>query len=94
MTLPLAAFDPNAFHIIGFVFGVWALIVAFLGARADFPRTQTAELVVVLVSAFLLAATVGAAIGTSEKHGAHDSTHGDRENPTHEGETPENVPNE
>jgi hypothetical protein len=85
----------NAFHGIGIAFTAWAVIVATLGMMsADFPRNNGAARAVVAISALLLAATVGAAISTSEKHGAHESSHGDRENPTHEGETPENAPNE
>ena len=93
MTLPLAEF--TAFHGIGFAFTAWAVIVAVLGiTRADFPRSGGAQRAVVAISAILLAATVGAAIATSEKHGAHESSHGDRDNPTHEGESPENIRNE
>ena len=93
MTLPLAEF--NAFHGVGIAFTAWAIVVFALGAmNKDFPSSQGTQRAIVLVSAILLAATVGAAIATSEKHGAHESSHGDRENPTHEGETPENIPNE
>ena len=85
----------NAFHGIGIAFAVWAVIVAVLGfTSADFPRTDGLKRTVVVISALLLASTVGAAIATSEKHSAHESSHGDRENPTHGGETPENAPNE
>jgi hypothetical protein len=93
VTLPLAEF--NAFHGIGIAFTIWALIVSALGVLSDdFPKNRGAERIVVVVSALLLVATVGAAIATSEKHAPHESSHGDRENPTHEGEAPENVPNE
>ena len=85
----------TAFHGIGIAFACWAVIVATLGFRnADFPSTEGARRVVIAISALLLAGTIGAAIATSEKHGEHSSTHGDRENPTHEGEQPENAPNE
>ncbi len=93
MSIPLAEF--NAFHGVGLAFTAWALIVAFLGStRSDFPNNRGTQRAVVAISALLLAATVGAAIGTSEKHGAHESSHGDRENPTHPGESPENVKDE
>jgi hypothetical protein len=93
VSLPLAEF--NAFHGIGFVFAAWAVIVGVLGMRmAEFPRSGGTQRFVVAVSAILLAATVTAAIATSEKHGGHGSSHGDRGNPTHEGETPENTKNE
>jgi membrane protein DedA with SNARE-associated domain len=91
--LPLAKF--TAFHWIGIAFACWAVIVSTLGARnPDFPRNGGAQRVVVAISALLVAATLGAAIATSEKHGKHHSSHGDRENPTKPGETPENAPNE
>jgi hypothetical protein len=84
----------NAFHGVGIAFAAWAVIVAALGfLSADFPKNNGGVRVVVVISALLLAATVGAAIGTSEKHGGEPS-HGDRENPTHGGESPENAPNE
>jgi hypothetical protein len=92
VTIPLAEF--NAFHGIGLAFFAWAIIVFALGSRSDFPKSDGAFKAVIAISALLLAGTVGAAIATSEKHGAHESSHGDRENPTHEGETPENAPNE
>jgi hypothetical protein len=93
VTLPLAEF--NAFHGIGIAFAVWAVFVFAVGQRnPDFPNNSGTQRIVVVISAALLVATVGAAIATSEKHGAHESSHGDRENPTHQGETPENVPNE
>ena len=93
MSLPLAEF--NAFHGIGLAFAVWAVVVGVLGIRrADFPSNGGTQRAIVVISAALLAATVAAAVATSEKHGAHESTHGDRENPTHEGENPENIRNE
>jgi hypothetical protein len=93
VSLPLAEF--NAYHGIGIAFAVWAVILSLLGMRsADFPRSGGIQRAVVAISALLLVSAVGAAIATSEKHGAHESSHGDRENPTHPGESPENVPNE
>jgi hypothetical protein len=93
VTLPLAEF--NAFHGIGIAFTVWAVVLAALGMMSDdFPRSGGVQRAIVVISALLLVGTVGAAIATSEKHGAHESSHGDRDNPTHEGETPENAPDE
>jgi hypothetical protein len=93
VTLPLAEF--NAFHGLGIALAAWAVVVAVLGFRsASFPSDQGVARVVMAISALLVVSTIGAAIATSEKHGAHESSHGDRENPTHEGETPENAPNE
>lgn len=85
----------NAFHGIGIAFTVWALLVATLGIRmADFPKNDGAARVVMAITALLLVGTVGAAIATSEKHEGHKSSHGDRANPTHEGEPAENRRNE
>ena len=93
MSLPVAEF--TAFHGLGIALAAWAVIVAFLGfMSADFPRGQGAQRVVMAISALLVLGTISAAIATSEKHGEHQSSHGDRENPTHQGETPENAPNE
>ena len=93
MIVPLAEF--NAFHGVGIAFTVWALLVAFIGStRPDFPSTLGVQRAVVVISALLLAGTVGAAIATSEKHSPHESSHGDRDNPTHKGENPENAPDE
>ena len=92
MDLPLAEF--NAFHGLGIALGAWAVLVAVLGIMsASFPKNDGAVRAVMAITVLLVAGTVGAAITTSEKHGG-DSTHGDRENPTHEGESPENAPNE
>ena len=92
MTLPLAEF--NAFHGLGIALAAWAVIVAVLGfMSANFPRNDGAARAVMAISALLVVSTIGAAIATSEKHHGEPS-HGDRENPTHEGETPENAPNE
>jgi hypothetical protein len=93
MIVPLA--EINAFHVVGGIFAVWAVIVSTLGfMSAEFPKGGGVQRAVVVISAILLASTVGAAIATSEKHGAHESSHGDRKNPTHEGESPENIKNE
>jgi hypothetical protein len=93
MILPLAEF--NAFHGIGIALGAWAVVVTALGLRLhNFPGNEGGARAVMAITVLLVAGTIGAAIATSEKHGAHESSHGDRENPTHEGETPENTPNE
>ena len=87
--------DVNAFHVIGTIFAVWAVLVSVVGFRSgDFPKSGGTQRAVVVISALLLLSTVGAAIATSEKHAPHESSHGDRENETHKGETPENAPNE
>jgi len=93
VTLPLAEF--NAFHGMGIALAAWAVIVAVLGFMgANFPRSEGAVRAVMGITVVLVAGTIGAAIATSEKHGGHKSSHGDRANPTHEGEPAENTPRE
>lgn len=93
MTLPVAEF--NAFHGLGIALAVWAVIVAVLGFMGrDFPRNEGGVRAIMAITVLLVAGAIGSAIATSEKHGAHDAGHGDRANPTHEGETPENAPDE
>ncbi|HEX8647970.1 MAG TPA: hypothetical protein VF715_13840 [Thermoleophilaceae bacterium] len=83
----------NAFHVIGGLLAAWAVIVALLGFRG-FPRNEGGVRAVMAITVLLVAGAIGSAIGTSEKHGAHDAGHGDRANPTHGGESPENAPDE
>jgi hypothetical protein len=93
VTLPVAEF--NAFHGIGIALAVWAVVVAVLGFMGDgFPKNEGGVKAVMAITVLLVAGAIGSAIATSEKHGAHDAGHGDRANPTHEGETPENAPDE
>ncbi len=93
----VAEIAPNAFHVLGGAFAVWAIIVATLGIKRDFPPEGRIFRAVLAITALLLVGTVGAAIATSEKHEGHEvkgSSHGDRANPTQEGEPPENTRNE
>jgi hypothetical protein len=93
VTLPIAEF--NAFHGLGIALAVWAVIVATLGFRGDgFPKNEGGVKAVMAITLLLVAGAIVSAVATSEKHGAHDAGHGDRANPTHEGETPENAPDE
>jgi hypothetical protein len=73
----------NAFHGLGIAFAAWAVIVAVLGFSSQFPKNEGAMRAVVGITMLLMASTIGAAIGTAEKHepeGGH--------------ETPENAPHE
>ena len=93
MTVPLAEF--NAFHGIGLALAAWAVIVAVLGFMGSgFPKNEGGVRAIMAITVLLVAGAIGSAIATSEKHGEHDAGHGDRANPTHEGETPENAPDE
>ena len=69
----------NAFHVLGGLFAVWAVIVAFLGiTRHDFPRTRSAERLVALISVVLFFAAVGSAVITAanEEHETEHPTEG------------------
>ena len=94
MTLPLAEF--NAFHGIGLALAAWAVVVAVLGFMGNgFPKSEGGVRVIMTITVLLVAGAVGSAIATSEKHeGSEAGQEGDRANPTHGGETPENAPNE
>jgi uncharacterized cupredoxin-like copper-binding protein len=63
--LVLASTDITAFHVIGAIFAIWAVVVAGLGVmKKDFPG-KTGETLVVAVTAVLMLGTVGSAIATS-----------------------------
>jgi hypothetical protein len=56
----------NAFHVLGAVFAIWAVVVAFLGiTRNDFPGGKGAERLVAAISVVLFLAAVGSAIVTA-----------------------------
>lgn len=56
----------NAFHVIGGLLAVWALVVSFLGVtRERFPGTKSAERLVTAISVVLVLAAISAALITS-----------------------------
>jgi len=62
----------NAFHVVGGILALWAVLVSFLGiAREGFPKSKTAERLVALISVVLVAGAIGTGIQTaaSEDHG-------------------------
>jgi hypothetical protein len=70
----------NAFHVIGGIAAIWAVVVAVIGIKKeDFPGGT--EKVVGAISALIVVATISAAIITSaneeEEHGggAEEATH-------------------
>ena len=66
VTVPLAFRDVNAFHVLGGVLAIWALLVSFLGVtRENFPATKGAERMVAAISITLVVAAIGAALITS-----------------------------
>lgn len=62
----LASTDINAFHVIGALLAIWAVLLAVLGiTRHDFPGKQGAERIVIAISALLVAGSIGSAIASS-----------------------------
>lgn len=60
----------NAFHVVGALLALWAVVVSFLGiTREGFPNTKPAERLVALVSILLVIGAIGTAVYTS----AHES---------------------
>jgi plastocyanin len=56
----------NAFHVIGALFAVWAVVLTALGIRrTDFPRPGSQTLAVGTVSVLLAAGAIGSGIVTS-----------------------------
>ncbi len=62
----IASSGLNAFHVIGGLTAVWALVVSFVGIKREgFPATRRSEIVVALVSITMFVLAVGSAIYTS-----------------------------
>lgn len=56
----------NAFHVLGGILAIWALLVSFLGiTRENFPATKQAERIVATISIVLVAAAIGAGVITA-----------------------------
>lgn len=74
----------NAFHVLGGLLAVWALVVSYLGiTREGFPSSRTQERIVTAVSVVLVAGAIGSAIYTSAT---------EEEEEEHEGEAAALVP--
>jgi len=68
----------NAFHVVGGLLAIWAVVVSFLGiTREGFPNTDLAERVVSIVSVVLVIGAIGTAVYTGanerEEGGAEES---------------------
>ena len=62
----------NAFHVIGGLAAVWAVVVALIGIkREDFPGG--AEKIVAAISVLIVAATISAGVITSANEGDEHS---------------------
>lgn len=56
----------NAFHVLGGLLAIWALLVSFLGVtREGFPGSRSSERLVGAISVVLVLAAIGAGIITS-----------------------------
>jgi hypothetical protein len=56
----------NAFHVLGGLLALWALVVSYLGiTREGFPGKGSQERVVAAISILLVAGAIGTAIYTS-----------------------------
>jgi plastocyanin len=63
----LASTDITAFHVLGALLALWALVLTALGVtRPDFPGKASGQKVVMAISALLVAGTIGTAIGTGK----------------------------
>ncbi len=63
MTPLLAAQEITAFHVIGALLALWALVLTALGvSRHDFPGKGSGQKIVMAISGLLVAGTIGAAI--------------------------------
>lgn len=59
----------NAYHVCGFLFALWAVIVSFLGiTRENFPASKGAARIVAVISLVLMLLTVGSAVYTGATH--------------------------
>jgi hypothetical protein len=67
----------NAFHVLGGLFALWAVVVSALGLRnPDFPGDRGRQRIVIAISVTLATAAIGSAIITAateeeEKEGEH-----------------------
>jgi plastocyanin len=65
--LLLAATHITAFHVLGALTALWAVVLTAIGVtRHDFPGKGAGTTIVIAISAVLVASTVAAAIGTAE----------------------------
>ena len=77
VTVPLVFRDVNAFHVLGGVLAIWALLVSFLGVtRENFPATKGAERMVAAISVALVVAAIGAGLITAANE-AEEEDEGD-----------------
>jgi uncharacterized cupredoxin-like copper-binding protein len=62
----IAATEINAFHVVGALTAVWAVLVAVIGiTRHNFPGSDAQEKAVMAISALLVIGSIGTGIATS-----------------------------
>ena len=63
----------NAFHVMGGMLAIWALLVSFLGVtRENFPATKSAERIVAAISVALAIGAIGSGIITAANEGEEE----------------------
>jgi plastocyanin len=63
----LLAAHITAFHVVGIILAIWALVVTALGVmRHDFPGKGAGQTIVMAISGLLVVGAIGTAIATSE----------------------------
>lgn len=83
--LVLASTEITAFHVIGAILAIWAVILSALGImRHSFPP-KGAEMIVIAISAVLVVGTVGAAVTTAEEKPKSEEQEGFRNKSGKEG---------
>ena len=56
----------NAFHVLGGLLALWAVVLSFLGiTREHFPGSRSSERLVALISVVLVVAAISSALITS-----------------------------
>ena len=76
--MEIAGLELNAFHIVGIVLALWAVLIGAIGIRAaDFGRRKTTERVVVLISCALVAGAIVAAVLTAAHEEAEEPGEGE-----------------
>ena len=87
MLVIAAGTEITAFHVMGGILAIWAVVLAALGVmRKGFPGSNVAEKLVIAVTAILVVGTVGSAIATSGEEGPEgEPVHGTEEKAGKEG---------
>jgi hypothetical protein len=64
----------NAFHVVGGLLAIWAVVVSFLGiTREGFPKTAVAERLVMLISVVLVCGAIGTAVYVGATEGGKEN---------------------